>query len=75
MQLGTDMGNLHDNPDLLLAGNDPDEPVVSIELSGSGLAPRICPEVPFLVDFGSIQVNTTAERSYQFTSCGSTSPR
>jgi hypothetical protein len=50
--------------------DDPDEPAVAIDLVGNGLAPKICPQPPFLVDFGTVLVGTTAERSYRFTSCG-----
>ena len=51
-----------------VTSDDPDEPIVVIELLGNGLAPKICPQPPFLVDFGSIAVGSTAQKSYRFTS-------
>jgi len=53
-----------------ISSNDPDEPMVVVDLLGSGLAPRICPQPPLVVDFGSIQVGTTSQKSFRFTSCG-----
>lgn len=61
---GADRGRLE------VSSNDPDEPLVTIDLLGNGLAPKICPEPPFLVDFGSISVNSISRRTYTFTSCG-----
>ena len=53
-----------------VTSDDPEDPVVAIELLGNGLAPKICPQPPFIVDFGSIAVNSTSQKTYQFTSCG-----
>ncbi len=59
-----------DEARLEVHSDDPDEPLVVIDLLGNGLAPKICPQPPFLVDFGSIQVNSTSRKSYTFSSCG-----
>jgi hypothetical protein len=59
-----------DRPRVEVTSNDPDEPVVIIEMLGNGLAPKICPQPPFLVDFGSVSVGTRSEKSFRFTSCG-----
>jgi len=59
-----------DNSAVEVTSDDPDEPIVVIELLGNGLAPKICPQPPFLVDFGSIAVGSTAQKSYRFSSCG-----
>ncbi len=53
-----------------VTSTDPDETVVVISLTGSGIAPKICPEPPFVVDFGSVSVGTTANKPYRFSSCG-----
>ncbi|MBN2493580.1 MAG: choice-of-anchor D domain-containing protein [Deltaproteobacteria bacterium] len=61
-----------DEARLEVTSNDPDddEQVVIVALLGNGLAPKICPEPPFAVDFGSIQVGSASEKTYRFTSCG-----
>ncbi len=61
---GADAGRLE------VHSNDPDEPLVRIDLLGNGLAPKICPQPPFLVDFGSIQIGSSSNESYTFSSCG-----
>ncbi len=53
-----------------VTSDDPEDPVVVIELLGNGLAPKICPQPPFIVDFGSIAINSTSQKTYRFTSCG-----
>jgi ASPM-SPD-2-Hydin domain-containing protein/HYDIN/CFA65/VesB family protein len=59
-----------DESALEVISDDPDEALVVVDLLGNGLAPKICPIPPFIVDFGSISVGTTSTKSYQFTSCG-----
>ncbi len=61
---GADPGRLE------VTSNDPDEPLVAIDLLGNGLAPKICPPPPFIVDFGSIQVGSDSQKPYTFSSCG-----
>ncbi|HUU02599.1 MAG TPA: choice-of-anchor D domain-containing protein [Myxococcota bacterium] len=53
-----------------VTSDDPDEPQVIIDLLGNGLAPKICPQPPFIVDFGSVSVGTSSQKAYRFTSCG-----
>jgi hypothetical protein len=53
-----------------VTSDDPEDSVVAIDLLGNGLAPKICPQPPFIVDFGSIMMGTTSQKTYQFTSCG-----
>lgn len=61
---GADQGRVE------VSSDDPEDSVVAIELLGNGLAPKICPQPPFIVDFGSIAVNSTSQKTYRFTSCG-----
>ncbi|NMB75286.1 MAG: choice-of-anchor D domain-containing protein, partial [Myxococcales bacterium] len=59
-----------DNARIEIASNDPDEGLVAIEIVGNGLAPKICPQPPFIVDFGTVMVGSTTDKTYRFTSCG-----
>ncbi|NMB75507.1 MAG: choice-of-anchor D domain-containing protein, partial [Myxococcales bacterium] len=60
-----------DNARVEIASNDPDEGFLVIELSGSGLAPKVCPEPPYQVDFGTLLTGDSAQRAYRLASCGS----
>lgn len=58
---------------LELASNDPNEPVVSVQLDGRQLAPGECAlsAVPDPLAFGSVPLGTVATRAIQVTNTGS----
>lgn len=55
---------------LIISSEDPDEAAVYIILNGSCVAPRICPQPPYSIDFGSVVVGQTKEMTFEITSCG-----
>ncbi len=54
---------------LEILSSDVDESEVRVDLSGSGLAPRVCPE-PLSIDFGNVGVGEPREETFTLTSCG-----
>ncbi len=61
----------NDKGALEIVSEDPDEPKVYIMLKGGCIAPRICPQPPYSIDFGSVVVGQTKEMTFEITSCGS----
>jgi len=54
-----------------IVSSDPDQGLLAIDVQGSGLAPKICPQPPYEVDFGTLLTADRAEKSYRLASCGS----
>ncbi|MGC8928497.1 MAG: choice-of-anchor D domain-containing protein [Myxococcota bacterium] len=61
----------NDKGALVITSEDPDETKVYILLKGGCIAPRICPQPPNSIDFGSVVVGQTKEMQFEITSCGS----
>lgn len=60
----------NDKGALEIASEDPDEPKVYIILKGGCIAPRICPQPPYFIDFGQVVIGQTKEMTFEVTSCG-----
>ncbi|MBW2704110.1 MAG: choice-of-anchor D domain-containing protein [Deltaproteobacteria bacterium] len=54
---------------LEIESNDPDNRVVTINLSGQGIAPRVCAE-PLKVEFGRVAIGHPATKSFNLRNCG-----
>ncbi len=54
---------------MLVGSTDINEPEVLVNLSGRGVAPRVCPD-PLLLDFGNVQVGVEAFETFDLESCG-----
>lgn len=61
----------NDKGALVITSEDPDESKVYIILRGGCIAPRICPQPPYSIDFGAVVVGQTKEMTFEITSCGS----
>ncbi|MCX7944366.1 MAG: choice-of-anchor D domain-containing protein [Deltaproteobacteria bacterium] len=55
---------------LEIVSDDPDELKVYIILKGRCIAPRVCPQPPYYIDFGSVVIGQTKEMTFELTSCG-----
>jgi len=55
---------------LRIVSDDADELEVWVILRGAGIAPRICPNPPVTLDFGTVTIGSSLEKSFTFTSCG-----
>ncbi len=54
---------------LRIASDDVNEPEVEIELSGQGVAPRVCPD-PGHLDFGNVVTGEPSLRAFALENCG-----
>lgn len=61
---GVDKGALE------IISEDPDEPKVYILLKGKCIAPRVCPQPPYFIDFGSVIIGQTKQMTFELISCG-----
>ncbi|MBI5526130.1 MAG: choice-of-anchor D domain-containing protein, partial [Deltaproteobacteria bacterium] len=55
---------------LRITSDDADELEVWVILRGTGIAPRLCPQPPVSLDFGSVQIGNHVDKEFVFTSCG-----
>jgi len=55
---------------LRITNDDADELEVWVILRGTGIAPRLCPQPPVSLDFGSVQIGNHVDKEFTFTSCG-----
>ena len=55
---------------LVISSEDPNEGNVHILFNGTCIAPRICPQPPYSIDFGNVVVGQTKEMTFDLTSCG-----
>lgn len=53
-----------------IVSNDPNIPRLLVELRGEGIAPRLCMDPMGLLDFGTVDVGVTEERTVTLESCG-----
>ena len=55
---------------LVISSEDPNEREVYIILNGTCIAPRVCPQPPYSIDFGEVVIGQTKEMTFDLTSCG-----
>ena len=55
---------------LEIVSSDPDEGAVTIQLTGTGDGPKVCPDPFPQVDFGTVVVGATEPRDVTLTNCG-----
>jgi len=55
---------------LRISSDDADELDVWVVLHGKGIAPKLCPQPPVYLEFGSVTVGSFVDKEFTFTSCG-----